>query len=129
VPSFDHLRAELTLAAPANTDDLARLRLELGPQVPPDYLAFLEAHDGAEGAVGELSPAAEVGRAEELYPELGHLAGLVVFGSNGGGEAFVFDPDGRVLVVPWIGGRRDAIPRGTFSEFVSRLVEGNLFGE
>jgi hypothetical protein len=109
VPSFDHLRAELTLAAPANTDDLARLRRELGAQLPPDYLAFLEAHDGAEGAVGELSPAADVGRAEELYPKLGHLAGLVVFGSDGGLEAFAFGPDGQVLVVPWIGSATNAI--------------------
>ena len=129
MPSFDHLRAELTLAAPANSDDLARLHCELGAQLPQEYLAFLEAHDGAEGAVGELRPAAEVRRAEELYPELGHLAGLVVFGSDGGLEAFAFGPDGRVLVVPWIGSARDAIPRGTFSEFVSRLVEGNLFDE
>jgi hypothetical protein len=124
---YEHLRAKLALAAPAGKATVARLRHELGQQVPDDYLAFLAAHDGAEGAVGVLAPAAEVGRGADLYPELDHLHDFVIFGSDGGGEAFAFEPGGRVVVVPWIGGAEDAIPQGTFTEFLSMLTDGRLF--
>jgi hypothetical protein len=125
--SFDHLRDELTLAGPADPRQLARLRQDHGPQMPVEYLSFLAAHDGAEGAVGALSPAPEVGRGEDIHPELDHLHGLVIFGSDGGNEAFAFDEEGRVVVIPWIGGCEDAVPQGTFFEFLTRLVESRLF--
>jgi hypothetical protein len=124
---YSYLETELTLAAPADAADLERLRRECGAQVPEQYLAFLKAHDGAEGAVGVLHRAAEVGRAEDFYPELDHLRRLVVFGSNGGLEAFCFNPSGAVVVLPWIGGPEDTIPQGSFSEFLRRLVEQRLF--
>jgi cell wall assembly regulator SMI1 len=84
VSAYDHLEAELALAAPAEPGSVDQMRQEFGPQLPDEYLAFLTAHDGAEGAVGVLAPAAEVGRADDLYPALDHLAGLVIFGSDGG---------------------------------------------
>ena len=124
---YEYLRAELTLAAPAGAESVARLREEFGLQVQEDFLTFLSAHDGAEGAVGVLTPAVEVGLGADLYPELDHLRDFVIFGSNGGGEAFAFDPDGKVVVVPWIGGTEDAIPQGSFNEFLARLVGGTLF--
>jgi hypothetical protein len=127
VSSFDFLRDELALSAPSDASDVERLRAEFGRQLPEDYLAFLTAHDGADGAVGRLDPAAAIGRADDVYPEHDHMRGLVIFGSNGGLEAFCFDHDGSVLVVPWIGGREDAIPQGTFPEFLARLVDGRLF--
>ena len=123
---FEHLLTELTLAAPADAEAIARLRDEYGAHIPDDYLAFLSAHDGAEGAVGVLVPAAEVGRGAELYPELDHLHDFVIFGSDGGGEAFAFTSSG-VVVVPWIGDADNAILQGTFTKFLDRLVEGRLF--
>src|SRR5690348_3325544 len=100
---YDELNDELTLAAPADERDLHWLRRDVGDRLPEDYLTFLAAHDGGVGAVGRLSPASEVGRGSDVCPELDHLSDLVVIGSNGGGEAFAFDADGRVMVVPWIG--------------------------
>jgi hypothetical protein len=50
-----------------------------------------------------------------------------VFGSNRGGEAFVFDAHGQVLVVPWIGAPQDAIPQGSFTNFLRRLEAGTTF--
>jgi hypothetical protein len=93
---YRHLKDELTLAAPADRGQVERLRQDFGPQVPDDYLEFLTAHDGAEGAVGVIVPAAEVGRADDLHPELDHLHGLLIFGSDGGLEAFAFDQTGAV---------------------------------
>jgi hypothetical protein len=127
VLSYEHLRAALTLAGPATPALLELLRRVYGDQVPNDYLEFLRAHDGAVGAAGVLEPAAQVGDGRELHPELAHLHGLVVFGSDGAGEAFAFTREGTVVVIPWIGDREDAIPQGSFSTFLRRLVEGTLF--
>jgi hypothetical protein len=57
---------------------------------------------------------------------LDHLHGLVVLGSDGGLEAFGFDPAGTVVVLPWIGGREDAVPQGSFAQFLRRLIERRL---
>jgi hypothetical protein len=127
VAGYDYLCSELTLAAPATLQEVRSLRDAHGSQVPDDYLAFLASHDGAEGAVGVLAPTAEVGRGAELFPELDHLHGFVIFGSNGAGEVFAFTPEGHAVVVPWIGGEEDAIRQGTFLQFLRRLVEDRLF--
>ena len=127
VSDYSYLEHELTLAAPADPAEVQRLRQEFGQQVPDDYLAFVAAHDGAEGPVGVLAPVAQVGRADDLYPELDHLHGLVVFGTDGGLEVFGFDATGTVVVIPWIGGPEDAMPQGPFTEFLRRLVEARLF--
>ena len=124
---YSYLEHELTLAAPAEPAEVERLRQEFGPQDPDDYLAFLTAHDGAEGPVAVLAPVAQVGLADDLYPELDHLHGLVVFGTDGGLEVFGFDATGAVVVIPWIGGPEDAVPQGSFTEFLRRLVEERLF--
>ena len=125
--AFDHLQPELEPAAPPHPDDLHWLRKDVGSLLPEDYLAFIAQHDGAHGAVGDLWPAAEVGRGKDVVPDVDHLADLVVFGFGGGGEAFAFDAQGQAVVIPWIGGEADAIPQGTFTEFTKRLVEGRLF--
>jgi hypothetical protein len=117
---------ELEYASPPHPDDLHWLRKNVGSVLPADYLAFIEQHDGAKGAAGDLWPAAEVGRGKDVVPDVDHLADLVIFGSSGG-EAFAFDADGQAVVIPWIGGGEDAIPQGTFTEFTKRLVEGRLF--
>jgi len=127
VSGFDYLRRDFTFAAAADVQDVARLREDYGQQVPDDYLAFLSEHNGGNGAAGILDPAAEVGPGSERNPELDHLAGLVVFGSTGGGEAFAFDVAGRVVFVPWIGDLTDAIPQGTLQEFLSRLLDDRRF--
>jgi hypothetical protein len=124
--AFDHLRPELELADPPHPDDLHWLRQDVGAHVPEDYLAFIEQHDGASGEVGELWPAAEVGRGKDVAPGVDHLAELVLFGSDGGLEAFAFDAARQVVVVPWIGGERDAVPQGSFVDFTRRLVERRL---
>jgi hypothetical protein len=113
-------------APPPHPDDLDWLRKDVGPLVPAEYLAFMEQHDGASADVGELWCAAEVGRGRDVAPEVEHLAELVVFGSDGGLEAFAFDAAGQVVVVPWIGSEQDAVPQGSFTEFCARLEEGRI---
>jgi hypothetical protein len=124
---YSHLEHELSLAGPPDPAQVDFVRRHLGTQAPDDYLAFMTAHDGAEGAVGRIYPALEVARAEDFHPELDHLHGLVMFGDSGGGEVFAFDIGGTVVIIPWIGSARDAIPQGTFTQFLERLVQGRLF--
>jgi len=81
---YSYLNDELTLAGPADQAQVARLREQLGRQVPEDYLEFLTAHGGAESAVGLLAAVAVGWPSGRLYPELNHLHGLVAFGSDGG---------------------------------------------
>jgi hypothetical protein len=127
VTNFDHLRAEFELSSPAAPGLVELLRRRYGPQVPEDYLEFLSAHDGAVGAIALLEPAAQVGQGSELHPELEHLHDLVVFGSDGAGEAFAFTKDGTVVMIPWIGNREDAVSQGSFTRFLVRLLEDTLF--
>jgi hypothetical protein len=63
--------------------------------------------------LGLSRPPPRSGAAKTSTPELDHLHGLVIFGSDGGNEAFAFDEGGRVVVIPWIDGREDAVPQGT----------------
>ena len=100
---------------------------DYGRQVPDDYLAFLSQHDGAGGAVGMIDPAAEVGLGSERNPGLDHVHELGRVRLHRSGEAFAFDVTGHVVLVPWIGDLMDALPQGTFSEFLSRLAEERLF--
>ena len=125
--SFEHLRAEFDLASPAAPGLVKLLRRRYGRQVPDDFLEFLSSHDGAVGAIAVLEPAAQVGEGSEMHPELDHLHGLVVFGGSGGGEAFAFTADGSVVMIPWIGNREDAIPQGSFTSFMTRLLADTLF--
>lgn len=123
---FEYLATDMTLRPPAPADALTRAMNTFSGRLPSEYVDFLRQHNGAEGAVGELVRVEELSLADDEYPELDHLAGLVVFGSNGGLEVFAFDPDGQVLVIPWIGGREDAIPQGSFVDFTRRLIAGEL---
>jgi SMI1 / KNR4 family (SUKH-1) len=121
--SLTHYAGVVDAAPPPHPDDLHWLRKDVGSLLPADYLAFMEQHDGAGGTEGDLWSAAEVGRGRDVCPEVDHLAELVVFGGNGGGEAFTFDADGQVVVIPWIGGAEDAIPQGSFTEFLARRFD------
>ena len=78
--------------------------------LPPDYVCFLQEHNGGEGFVGENYLI--VWKAEELinfnreYEVNEYAPGILLFGSNGGGEGFGFDTRDVTLPivrVPFIG--------------------------
>lgn len=104
---------------------------------PDDYVAFMTEHDGGEGFIGDqyviLYKAAEIPGYNRDYEIERFAPGFVLFGTNGGGEAFVFDTregEHSVAMVPFIGiSHNDAIGVGaSFSDFVSRLIRReNLF--
>jgi len=113
----------------ASDEEIRRAEEELGRRLPDDYLEFMRWRNGGEGAVGEegyahLCAVGELAEFNAAYAELDHLSGFLLFGSDRGGEAFAFTDEGDVVVVPFIGGAEDAVPQGSFAEFLLRCASG-----
>jgi hypothetical protein len=97
--------------APGVAEDEVREYLaSSGPPLPESYLSFLRLFNGGEGVIGEsgyvilwalrdLLPLNSAYEANDLLP------GFLLFGSNGGGEAFAFDLTAamRICKVPFVG--------------------------
>ncbi len=105
---------------------------QLGVSLPAEYVDFLKLTNGGEGFIGggyaQLWPIEELYSQNQKYQIREFIPGLLVFGSNGGGEAFGFDTraqDWQIVQVPWIGeGWKDAQPLGpTFDQFLKHLFE------
>ena len=91
-------------ATAESLEALALLRL------PTDYLEFLRSYDGAEGWIGRayvaLWPASDVVANNSTLEAEKYAPGVVLFGSDGGGEAFGFDMTAsapRVVMIPLVG--------------------------
>jgi len=89
---------------------IRRFETESGFRLPEEYAQFLQHANGGEGFVGnayvilwrveELLEMNKAYRVAELAP------GLLLFGSDGGGEAFAFDTRSgakRIVSVPFVG--------------------------
>lgn len=125
------LTADLTKAPGAQLAAIRDREAELGITFPVDYVEFKLSSNGAEGFVGgdrlyvRIDPIEEM-MSDELQESLARdRPGLVVFGSDGGGEAFAFDTRGdevTIVMFPWIGlDDEEVLPQGrTFSEFLRR---------
>ncbi len=105
VTDWRALTGELELGPPA-TDELLQRVLSSLPLAPPDdYVAFMRGANGAEGPVG-AEGYLQLWRLEELielnreYQVEQFASGLLLFGSDGGGEAYGFlNRDGSVQIV------------------------------
>src|SRR3954464_2022763 len=80
----------------ASPDAVHQLQDKLGVRLPDDYALFLqEEADGGEGVIGStyiiLWRVEQVLELNAAYHVSEFAPGLVLFGSNGGGEAFGFD--------------------------------------
>jgi hypothetical protein len=113
---------------------LAAAGVALDIDWPDDYAAFMHSTDGGEGWVGEnyiafwsATELVEYNRDNQVHE---YAPNLVIFGSDGGGEAFAFDRSKQppaIVMVPFIG--LDApVPQGaTFTDFLARLLAGGPF--
>lgn len=102
------------LDPPADPDVVERLSSRLGLTLPSDYLAFLRQHNGGAGFVG--GDYIVFWKAEELadfnrdYEVEKYAPGILLFGSDGGGEGYGFDTHSAampVVRVPFIGMARE----------------------
>lgn len=102
-------------AAPHVVDGLSS---RLGVIPPPDYLDFLRQHNGGEGFIGDsyivLWKAEELADFNREYEVERYAPGILMFGSDGGGEGYGFDTLSAampIVRVPFIGMERSvAVP-------------------
>ena len=120
---------------PVRTAEIERFRAETGVDLPRDYVEFLRRSDGGEGLVGpnayvilwQLSELAELNNAYQVEE---YAPGLLIFGSNGGGDAYAFDTlaSGMPIVsVPFVGMERSLVRTlaPSFNDFLTVLSRLN----
>lgn len=101
-------------------------------RLPDDYLALMTSANGFTGQVGrnyvDFWPLENV----DVFGRRATNAGLLFFGSDGGGEGFAFDTSTRGLPIVWtpfIGSEPANIVRvaDTVTAFLRRLLKTHLF--
>lgn len=116
----------------AKEDVIAEVESALQWSFPTDYKEFFEKINGGEGFIGEnyliLWAVEELVQFNNEYEVQDYAPGLVLFGSDGGGEGYAFDTRTTptpIVQVPFIGmDLMYARPRAvSFSEFITKLAE------
>lgn len=118
---------------PAAVEAIAAAERAVG-SLPEDYKMFLRLVNGFEGSINDawylrLYRAEELAEMNAGYTVSQTRTGLVLFGTDGGGEGFCFDLKRNgppVLMVNFIGDwREDALACGNgFSDFMSKVFAG-----
>jgi hypothetical protein len=108
--NLDKLLAEFNGNAGASVTAIQALADALKINFPDDYVAFLGATNGGEGMIGEtylmLWPVEEIMKLNTSYQVDEFAPGLLLFGSDGGGEAFAYDTrtnPWQVVKIPFVG--------------------------
>ncbi|WP_244508374.1 SMI1/KNR4 family protein [Mesorhizobium sp. LCM 4577] len=116
-------------AEPAVVDGLSA---RLGVELPKDYTDFLREHNGGEGFVHDnyvvFFKAEELADFNREYEVEKYAPGILLFGSNGGGEGYGFDtqdPNMSIVRVPFVGMNRKLALKTArnIADLFSRLVE------
>ena len=122
--------ARFKCSSGASDSSIRESEAKLGFNLPVEYIAFLKLTNGGEGFIGGeyaiFWNVEELAEANADYQVHEYAAGLLIFGSNGGGEAYGFDTRREpwpVVRMPFVGMNWDqAISIGdSFSEFLERL--------
>lgn len=130
----NHLLREFSARPGATDEQISSAETKMGVKFPEGYSQFLRRQNGGEGAIGEsyamLWDVSELASKNESYRSNEWAPGFLIFGSDGGGEAFGFDtrnPMWPIVRIPFIGMEWGAAePLGdTFDQFLDNLYEGN----
>jgi SMI1 / KNR4 family (SUKH-1) len=133
VAEIDRFIANLNRRPPATDEEIAAFERTTAKRLSRDYVEFLKATDGGEGYVGEayviLWGAGELVAMNNGYEVETYAPGLLIFGSDGGGEAYGFDtrvPQWSIVEIPFVGMEWSvARPIGpSFLEFLEHLLRG-----
>lgn len=125
---FDEFRGN----PPAAVQDIETFEKESGIQLPNEYVSFLKVRNGGQGFVGKDSYVIfwKVGDLRSLnsaYEVETYAPGLLIFGSDGGGEAYAVDYGDSALPivsVPFVGMDRGLVRKigSNFDEFLNTLA-------
>jgi hypothetical protein len=103
------LGPQLDLRVGADDEMIAKAERELAWSFPQEYVAFLRASNGAVGMLAsgdyiDLWPVEKLHEINHSYEFPQHCPEVVAFGSNGGGEAFIFRrSNSHIAMLPFIG--------------------------
>ena len=131
---MDEILESFNLGPGATNEVISLAENQLKLKLPSEYVEFLKTGNGGEGWIGDsyviLWPASDLAPLNRSYESNKGMPGFLIYGSNGGGEAFGFDvrgPESPILQVPFIGiSWSDARPLGaSFDEFLQNLYAGN----
>lgn len=121
--------------SPAKKLQIDKLQELLDCELPKDYINFILSSNGGEGWIGENSYLM-LWRLEDIlelnskYNAFELVPGLLIFGSNGGIDAYAFDTriEGIPIVnIPFIGMNLNEINYlgDTFEKFLENLYNSN----
>jgi len=105
VGDLSQIIAELDSRPPASDAAIAECETQLGLRLPSEYKQFHRLTDGAEGFV-RLWAVGELAQFNERYEVQRNAPGLLLFGSDGCGDAFGFDTRSSpwaIVQVPFVG--------------------------
>ena len=133
--SIDSLLVDFNGNPGLSPSALSKFAQVAGFEIPEDYGAFLCRFDGGEGFIGGgsyliLWRLAELLQFNKEYEVDEYCPGLLLFGSNGCGDAFGFDLRAfpfPIVRVPFVGMAEDEIQvvSSSFAEFLRLLsLEG-----
>lgn len=121
------------LSPSASDEAIAEAEKQLGVKLPKEYVEFLKFTNGYEGPIDPKSYCAlwsveKLAAMNNCYNVDESVPGLLIFGSDGGGEAFGFDtrtPNWSIVQVPFVVmSWDDAETLGeSFNEFIIYLSE------
>lgn len=103
--------SNLNCRAPATDEAVGVFERASRKQIPEDYREFLTIANGGEGFIGKnayiiLWPVDELASMNEAYEVENYAPGLLIFGSDGGGEAYGFDTrdaQWATVAIPFVG--------------------------
>lgn len=123
---FNKFSKDMILYKGANDEEIQKLKTAFSYQLPNDFIEFLKFTNGAEGNHIIFWNIDNMIEANNAYSIETNVPGLLLFGSDGGAEAFGFDLREeaiRIVMVPdvsllW----EEAVNLGdSFHEFLERL--------
>jgi hypothetical protein len=127
----DKLSSRFKMNSPASNSLLNQRIAAFGHPLPTDYLRFLRQANGGEGFVGKevylvLWRVEELAEMNAAYHVAEFAPGLLIFGSDGGDEAFAFDlryEPPPVVSIPFVGMELDAVKpiARSFEAFLEKL--------
>jgi hypothetical protein len=91
---------------PLSASTVVRLVSQLRRPIPSGFSEMYCAHNGADGFARDsyvrIYPLDHLGDLNRSFQTARFAPGLTIFGSNGGGEALAFDPNGMIIQVTFI---------------------------
>lgn len=132
---FDKYTSDLELNESTTLQMIEEVEQQLRVKLPSDYVDFLLFSNGCEGGIGEsyfvMWPIEELVQNNEDCEVEEYTPGLVLFGSNGAGEAFGFDmrtEEVKYIMIPFMLEYEAIIEQGrTIIDFFEQLYNGTLF--